>query len=328
MEEKRRRYQYRAVCVDFDGVLAQFSGDIESFGRLIPGSAEALAELRAHGYKIIIHTARPARDDHLDRLAEYLTKEGVPFDEINTNSASEWPSCKPPADLYIDDRALRFEGDWTKTLAMAKRYLGLNGSGPDELSYEELLSRVVHRADEVGRFEEFLRNETSWLTAPASTRFHLAKEGGLVEHSVNVARTVIRLRDILAPDLSEESCVIVGLYHDVGKVGAPGKPYYLPNPSKWHVKHRGICYIINEELVHLDLATRSLHLVGKYLTLSEDEIQAIRYHDGQYIRENGSVAHKETRLTRLMQYADNWSGGMIEGEAVRIKSAEERRVIP
>jgi len=312
MKDEKRRYQYGAVCVDFDGVIAQFSEDSDGFGRLMPGSAEALAELRAHGYKIIIHTARPTHDDHLDRLAAYLTTAGVSFDEINTNSDAEWPSCKPLADLYIDDRALRFEGDWTRTLARAKRYLGLNGSDPDELSYEELVATVVERADEVARFEHFLRNETSWLTAPASTRFHLAKEGGLVEHSVNVARTVLKLREMLAPDLCEESCAIVGLYHDVGKVGMPGKPYYLPNPSKWHVRRRGIYYIVNRELVQLDLATRSLHLVGKYITLSEDEAQAIRYHDGQYVRENHPVAHKETRLTRLLQYADNWSGGVLE----------------
>jgi hypothetical protein len=33
---------------------------------------------------------------------------------------------------------------------------------------------------------------------------------------------------ILAPGISEKSCVIVGLFHDIGKVGMPGKPYYLP----------------------------------------------------------------------------------------------------
>ena len=44
----------------------------------------------------------------------------------------------------------------------------------------------------------------------------------------------------------------------------------------------------------------------------ENLAQAIRYHDGQYIDENRSVAHRETELTRLLQYADNWSGGVLE----------------
>lgn len=94
--------------------------------------------------------------------------------------------------------------------------------------------------------------------------------------------------------------------------GLPGKPYYLDNPDQEQVRNRGIRYIVNRELVHLDLPSRSLFLVASYLQLTEDEIQAIRYHDGQYVAENRSVAHRETKLTRLIQYADNWTGGVLE----------------
>jgi hypothetical protein len=180
--------------------------------------------------------------------------------------------------------------------------------------YEALLSHVVNRREAVEKFDRFLRTETAWLTSPASTRFHLAEDGGLLRHSVNVAQTLLKLRETLAPDLSLESCVIVALFHDLGKVGMPGKPYYLPNPSEWHLRNRGIRYIVNEDIVHMDIATRSLFLIAQHLPLSDNEAQAVRYHDGQYIVENQSVAHKETRLTRLLQCADNWAGGVIEGE--------------
>jgi hypothetical protein len=179
-------------------------------------------------------------------------------------------------------------------------------------TYGALLSLITERRESVARFEEFLRTQTAWPTSPASTRFHLAKEGGLVEHSLNVVNTLLLLRETLAPELSEESCVIAGLYHDVGKVGVAGKPYYLPNPSEWHVRNRGILYTVNQDLVHMDIATRSLLLIAPFVPLSDEEAQAIRYHDGQYIEENRSVAHHETRLTRLLQYADNWSGGVLE----------------
>jgi hypothetical protein len=180
--------------------------------------------------------------------------------------------------------------------------------------YEALLNQVVERRESVQKFDRFLRDKTAWLTSPASTRFHLAEDGGLVRHSVNVAQTLLKLRDTLAPDLSAESCVIVGLFHDLGKVGTPGKPYYLPNPSEWHVRNRGIRYIVNQDIVHMDIATRSLFIIVQHMPLRDDEAQAIRYHDGQYIAENQSVAHQETRLTRLLQYADNWAGGVIEDE--------------
>lgn len=302
-------YETKAICVDFDGVIAEFADDIQEFGRLIPGAPEAISELKALGYRIIIHTARPSHQDHKERLCGYLHAHGIPFDEINTNSHCAWESAKPVADLYIDDRALRFEGDWAHTVAAAKRHLGLTDG---HLSYEQLLALITDRRHEVDCFEQFLREQTSWLTSPASTRFHLAEEGGLVKHSLNVANTLLRLRDTLAPDISVESCVIVALYHDTGKIGMPGQPFYLPNPSEWHVKNRGVHYTVNTDLVHMDIATRSLFLVARHITLTDTEAQAIRYHDGQYIEENHSVAHRETPLTRLLQYADNWSGGVLE----------------
>jgi hypothetical protein len=42
----------------------------------------------------------------------------------------------------------------------------------------------------------------------------------------------------------------------------------------------------------------------------------VRYHDGQYIEENRGVAHREARLTRLLQYADNWAGCVTEDRDV------------
>lgn len=307
-------YETKAICVDFDGVIAEFADDIQDFGRLIPGAPEAISELKTLGYRIIIHTARPSHQDHKERLGAYLHTHGIPFDEINTNSHCAWESEKPVADLYIDDRALRFEGDWAHTLTAAKRHLGLTNG---QLSYEQLLALITERRQEVEGFERFLREETSWLTSPASTRFHLAEEGGLVKHSLNVANTLLRLREALAPDIPVESCVIVALYHDAGKVGMPGQPFYVPNPSEWHVNNRGIQYAVNTDLVHLDVATRSLFLVARHIPLTDIEAQAIRYHDGQYIDENQSVAHRETPLTRLLQYADNWSGGVLESARER-----------
>jgi hypothetical protein len=178
--------------------------------------------------------------------------------------------------------------------------------------YNALKEKPAGRKQEFDAFIRMLETTTSWLTSPASTRFHLCEETGLLKHSVGVAETLLKLRDILAPEISDESCVIVGLFHDVGKVGMPGNPYYIPNPDKEQIKNRGINYVVNNDLVHIDLATRSIYLIAGHIALTEDEIQAIRYHDGQYIPENRSVAHKETKLTRLLQYADNWTGGILE----------------
>ena len=70
--------------------------------------------------------------------------------------------------------------------------------------------------EEFLKFMEFVETETEYLTAPASTKFHLCKEGGLLEHSVNVAENLLKIKNTLAPEISDESCVIVGLLHDLG----------------------------------------------------------------------------------------------------------------
>ena len=178
--------------------------------------------------------------------------------------------------------------------------------------YESLKQKVLGRKDPFDNFIRFLEKETTWLSSPASTRFHLCEEGGLLKHSVGVAETLLKFREFLAPGVSEESCVIVGLFHDVGKVGMPGKPLYIPNDNEWMVKKRGIKFKVNPEVVSMGLAVRSLYLVAKHLPLTDVEAQAIAYHDGQYIDDNKVIAHKEEPLTLLVHWADYWTAHIYE----------------
>ena len=178
--------------------------------------------------------------------------------------------------------------------------------------YESLKQKVSGRKDLFDNFIHFLEKETTWLTSPASTRFHLCEEGGLLKHSVGVAETLLKFREFLAPGISEESCVIVGLFHDVGKVGMPGKPLYIPNDNEWMVQKRGIKFKINPEVVSMGLAVRSLYLVAKHLPLTDAEAQAIAYHDGQYIDDNKVIAHDEEPLTLLVHWADYWTAHIYE----------------
>lgn len=178
--------------------------------------------------------------------------------------------------------------------------------------YGKLKEKVINRRNYFDKFLLFLENDTTWLDSPASTRFHLAEDRGLLKHSVGVAETLLRFREFLAPAITEESCVIVGLFHDVGKLGMPGKPLYLPNDNEWMTKNRGIKYKINPDVVAMGLAIRSLYIVTKYIPLSDGEAQAIAYHDGQYIDDNKIIAHKEEPLTLLLHWADYWTAHIYE----------------
>jgi hypothetical protein len=106
--------------------------------------------------------------------------------------------------------------------------------------------------------------QTTWLTSPASTKYHLNREGGLLEHRIGVAETLLQLRTALTPEISEERCVIVDTFHDIGKVGMPGKPYYLPEMKD--DKPTG-AYSINPEIVAMGLSLRCLYLVSQYIPL-------------------------------------------------------------
>ena len=182
--------------------------------------------------------------------------------------------------------------------------------------YEILKSKVINRREEFLALMNFVENETEYLTAPASTKFHLCREGGLLEHSVNVAETLLKLKNILAPEISDESCVIVGLLHDLGKVGMPKNPQYIKVEPSDKQKQNGLTpfppYKFNSDLIYLSVPVRSLYLIGGRIHLTEEEVQAIIYHDGQYVEDNRSVAMREEKLTLLLQHDDIWSSRMIE----------------
>ena len=180
--------------------------------------------------------------------------------------------------------------------------------------YEVLKSKVVRRREEFRRLMKYIEQETAYLTAPASTRYHLCRERGLLEHSVNVAEHLLRIKAALAPEISDESCVIVALLHDLGKAGMPGVPQYLRNELTSGERALRSPYRFNRDLLYLSVPIRGLYLAASRFPLTTEEVQAIVYHDGQYVEDNRSVAAREEKLTLLLQYADNWSGFIVERE--------------
>ena len=179
---------------------------------------------------------------------------------------------------------------------------------------EKIIASIKERHEGALVLHKWLSENTSWLDAPASsyTKYHCCFPGGLITHSVSVTKTLFKLRRALYPEVSVESCAIVGLFHDAGKVGGVGAPMYIPQTNEWKRNKLGQIYEISDRATFLDVPTRSLSFIMKFIELTVEEIQAIRYHDGQYCDENHCVANKEQPLTRLLQMADSWSAGVIE----------------
>jgi len=182
--------------------------------------------------------------------------------------------------------------------------------------YNNLKAIVIERKEQFDKVIRFMEIETAWLTSPASTKYHLCREGGLLEHSVNVAETMLKIKSAIAPEIIDESCVIVALLHDLGKAGMPENPQYLVNEPTDRQKQYGYPastpYRFNTDLTYLSVPVRSIYLALPHISLTEEEVQAIVYHDGQYVEDNRSCATHEEPLTLLLQYADSWSGFVIE----------------
>ena len=104
------------ICVDFDGVIAEDRGwqGVGVFGQPITGTIAALKYLKSLDWFIIIFTCRGE-----EGLVEgYCKKHGVPFHSINKNphQPDGTNNGKPMADVYLDDRAVAFDGDWAEMM--------------------------------------------------------------------------------------------------------------------------------------------------------------------------------------------------------------------
>lgn len=98
------------IAVDFDNVIYDHDG-VWRAGELtrdpVLGAPESLASLRAAGHKIVINSTRNWNKHHRERIAAWMQLHGIQYDEI--------PTHKPCADVYIDDKAMRFT-TWPEAL--------------------------------------------------------------------------------------------------------------------------------------------------------------------------------------------------------------------
>lgn len=94
------------IAVDFDGTIHDPFNVRKGYkmGQPIPGAAQSLSRLQTMGHEIIIFPTWADTQERRKALVDWLHYFGVPFDDIT--------SVKPEADLYIDNNAYRFTGDW------------------------------------------------------------------------------------------------------------------------------------------------------------------------------------------------------------------------
>ena len=157
--------------------------------------------------------------------------------------------------------------------------------------------------------------ESRFFTAPASTRYHNSFTGGLLIHSVTVTEIALRfLREVRPDGISEsekESFTLVGLFHDLGKIGSIDKDLYLESET-WQ-KERGQNYTYNVNLGNLQHQVRSLYLLQKYkIPLTEDEYHSILFHEGAFTSWGKDIRYKFSEMCWLIHSADVYSAFFLE----------------
>ena len=131
---------------------------------------------------------------------------------------------------------------------------------------------------------EFLE-KSDFFTAPASTRFHGAYEGGLLQHSLNVYEC---LTDYLARErvqqkyglkVSNETAAIVALLHDVCKVD-----FYTTATRNAKNDQTGqwekVPYYTIKDMIPYGHGEKSVYMISGFIKLSRAEAMAIRWHMG------------------------------------------------
>lgn len=105
----------KTICIDFDGVLHDYSKGYQGkdvFGEMVKGADSATKILKKKGWTIIVYTTRP----DTEALRSWLSDHGIAFDYINENpdqpEDSKDGGSKLIADIYLDDRAICFRGEW------------------------------------------------------------------------------------------------------------------------------------------------------------------------------------------------------------------------
>ena len=122
--------------------------------------------------------------------------------------------------------------------------------------------------------------KTDFFKAPASTRFHGAYEGGLLEHSMKVYEI---LKDkvekcIIPIDTPKESLIIIALLHDICKANFYKVDYR--NAKNQFGEWEKVPYYTIEDTIPYGHGEKSVMMLTEYIKLTSEQKYAIRWHMG------------------------------------------------
>ncbi len=169
---------------------------------------------------------------------------------------------------------------------------------------------------------DFLENKSDFFTAPASTRYHNAYEGGLLRHSLNVYECLCaylereRVKNTYKLSVSEETAAVTALLHDICKVNFYKVSYRNSKNDQTGQWERVPYYTINDTLPY-GHGEKSVYMISGFIKLSREEAMAIRWHMGfSGIEDKNTIgaALEKYPLAFALSVADMEASYFLEGE--------------
>lgn len=191
---------------------------------------------------------------------------------------------------------------------------------------QEFLNIVKEKISRCG-IEDLLTylDTTDFYISPASTRYHGAYEGGLLDHSLNVYYCLLDEMSFIygknwSKKWSEETVAIVSLFHDLCKIGR-----YIPSVRNVKNKDTGVweqvqCYEYNQNCFNMGHAAASLQILYKFIMLTDEEAQAIYWHMGAFDTSQYSTvgqlseAYSQNTLALALHRADMLATHVVEND--------------
>lgn len=181
---------------------------------------------------------------------------------------------------------------------------------------------------------EYIR-KSDFYKAPASTKYHLAAPGGLLQHSLNVLDALrgllswrsdgnweYRAAGKVVDTISDDSVIMMALLHDICKThfyGTSTRNQKNEATGRWE---KVPFYTLND-MMPLGHGPKSAMIIKQYTTLTSQELYAIWHHmgmNGNY--ENDNAVGKSIEMypaVLALQTADMMASRFMEGEKENVE---------
>ena len=105
------------VCLDFDGVIHSYQSGwqgAEIIGDPPIHKVDAAIRKLREDFRVVVYSARCCSEEGRVAIQNWLARHQIEVDDVCEH--------KPPAHVYVDDRAVNFSGDWDQTIADIKAF--------------------------------------------------------------------------------------------------------------------------------------------------------------------------------------------------------------